>query len=1284
MHLSKNLIVFSTLLFTASVFAGEKEASYKIEWLPVYEKKISPETSFRSLNFTGASFDENFNPHFDITQPLSGFASEIKAELKNVITEPLTDISLVRNIASVGSEFSITTRVVTQKKKPIASISIFPIRKGSAGSYERLVSFDIDIQPVYTSSRISSVRTYASSSVLATGDWYRIAVLQNGVYKIDYTFLKKAGIDVDNIDPTKIQIYGNGGGMLAFNNSTFRYDDLQQNSIFVSGESDGHFDSQDYILFFGSNQTRWNYDQNSRQFNHQVNLYADTTYYFVTINNVTPSKRIQLQSSGSGANTTVTTFDDYIYHEADLYNFLKSGREWYGESMDNLNNTISIASTIPNIITSDTVFLRSSLAGRATAGGVNSYILSINGVSQGSQTFSNVGTSTLDPYFIPASMNKNFFINSSNLNVSFTLSSGDPGAQGWLNYFELNFRKSLNASNTGNQFMFRDKNSVGVGNVSEFRISNANANYIVWDITDKLNIKQQDYTLLNGVISFTIPTDQMHEFIAFDGQHMLVPSFVGTVPNQNLHSLAQANMIIVTNPLFLSQAYDLADFHRSHDNLSVVVATTQQIFNEFSSGAQDVSAIRDFIKMFYDRATTAADLPKYLLLFGDASYDNKYRISGNTNYVTSYQSAGSSNLTQTYISDDFFGLLDDNEGDWTSGEIVDMSIGRLPIKSTAEASNAVAKIKHYVAGNSQGQKNPTLGTWRNTVSFVGDDQDQNTHLRQVDTLANRIIKSYPILNVDKIYLDAYNQESTPGGQRYLDAQKAIIERVQRGTLLMTYIGHGGELGWAHERVLEVNDINSWTNFDHLAAFLTATCEFTRVDDPTRTSAGELTFLNPNGGAICLFTTSRLAFSSSNFNLCQKFFTHVFDNSSGQYPTCGEVFEKTKVDYFQDPFVRNFLLIGDPAVRIAYPQFSVKTKTVNGISVSQPIDTLKALSHVTITGEVQDNSGNLMSNFNGTIFPTVYDKMVTYYTLGNDRNDPYGNVSMVQPFKLQKNVIYSGKASIVNGVFSFTFVVPKDISFQFGKGKVSYYADNGQLDAAGYDTLEVVGGVNSNVAPDGDGPKIQLYMNDEKFVRGGLTDKNPVLYAIITDSSGVNTVGTGIGHDMTAEMDSKSEKKFVLNDYYENDLDSYQSGKVRYQFKNLESGPHSITFKIWDVFNNSSLATTDFVVSESANLALDHVLNYPNPFTTHTTFMFEHNRPYVPLDVQVQIFTVSGKLIKTISDKITTAGYRSDAMQWDGLDDYGDKIGRGVYVYRLRVKTIDGQYADKFEKLVILR
>ncbi len=1261
-----------------SLQAADPKKQFNVEWSEPTVTVFEDESTLKSLQFKNSIPDENFNPQYFVTEALPQGTNSISVSLNNVVAELITDKSYIKNSESITNDFKVTATVSFKKKQPFSSILILAIRKNSAGQFERLKSFDIDMKTTSNSVNRIASRTYASNSVLASGEWYKIGVTQDGVYKIDYSFLKNLGIAIDSIDPRQIQIYGNGGGMLAFLNSTPRIDDLKENAILVQGESDSKFDSTDYILFYGTSQTKLTYNDSLASFKRQINYYSDTTYFFLTYGQQN-GKRIQSRSSVSGANTSVNSFDDYSFHEVEGVNFLKSGREWFGESMDNLNSSFTFNINSPNIIGSDTVFMKAAFAGRSTNSTNNRFSVYINNNLIGDTNYPMVGTTAQDNYASLVSFNRTFFSSNPVFKVTVSMYSSDPSAQGWLNYIELKYRRGLTLTNTSGQFIFRDTKSLGASNISEFTISNVTGSAKnVWDVSDPNNVIEQQTSLVNTNVLFTTPTPKLKTFVLFDNSMYLTPKAVGRIENQNLHSLPVSNYLIVTNPLFLNEANELADFHRQKENMSVTVVTTQQVFNEFSSGAQDVSAIRDFSKMFYDRATTTAELPKYLLLFGDASYDNKYRIPANTNFVTSYQSAGSVNQTQTYISDDFFALLDDSEGEWSTSEIVDMSVGRIPVGSVAEANQHLNKIKNYVNGGS-----PVMGSWRNIVTFVGDDQDYNIHFRQSDTLANRVRTIYPTFNVEKIYFDAYQQESTPGGQRYPEVKKAITDRIQRGTLLMTYIGHGGELGWAHERVLENDDINSWTNTNRLAAFLTATCEFTRVDDPDRISAGEYVFLNPIGGAICMFTTSRLAYSSSNFNLCTRFYSHIFEKVNGEYQTTGDIFEKTKSDQYADPYVRNFLYLGDPAIKLAYPEYSVSTKTINGVQIGLNTDTLKALSKITITGEVQDNSGAKLTSFNGVIYPTVYDKMATYSTLGNDINDPT-NPSIPQSFKLQKSVIYSGKSSVVNGDFTYSFYVPKDIAYQFGNGRLSYYAQNGQIDASGSDTLVTIGGVNQNATADNEGPVIRLYMNDENFVRGGMTNKDPILYAVISDTSGVNTVGTGIGHDMSAELDSKTDKRYILNDYYENDLNSYQKGKLNYPFKDLTSGAHTLTLKAWDVYNNSSEATTDFIVSESATLALDHVLNYPNPFTTHTTFMFEHNRPFVQMDVQVQVFTVSGKLIKTLSTKITPTGYRSDDIEWDGLDDFGDKIGKGVYVYKLRIRTNDGDYADKFEQLVILR
>jgi len=791
----------------------------------------------------------------------------------------------------------------------------------------------------------------------------------------------------------------------------------------------------------------------------------------------------------------------------------------------------------------------------------------------------------------------------------------------------------------------------------------------VWEITDPLNIKEQQNTLVGNTISYSLSTDELRSFVAFTTNYETQVVGLGKVDNQNLHGIPQTDMVIVSHPNFLIQAEQIANFH-SEEGLSVAVVTPQQIYNEFSSGSQDIIAIRDFLRMLYERAVIPADMPKYLLLFGDGSFDNKSRITGNTNFIPTYQTPNSVDIIGSLVSDDYYGLLDANEGSWAGTEYLDLAIGRLPVKSVQEANNVVNKILNYNTPAS-------MNEWRNKVVFIGDDEDNNTHMSQSNSCAGQVEIGYKSFNVDKIYLDAFQQESTPGGSRYPEVNQAINETVDKGSLIVNYTGHGGEAGLAHERVLTISDINNWSNTSGFPLFVTATCEFSRFDDPNRTTAGEMVLLNPSGG-IALFTTVRLVFSAPNFVLNTSFYNEIFTKTNNEYPTMGEAFMRVKnlninASQFNN---RNFTLLGDPALKLAYPIHNVLTTKINGVNVSLA-DTIKALSKVTIEGQVQDVLGNKLTNYNGIIYPTVFDKEKQIITLANDGGSSYN-------FNLQTSKLFKGKASVVNGDFSYTFVVPKDISYNFGKGKLSYYSENQVEDANGYHTNFYIGGTADNYEADNIGPEIELFMNDENFVFGGITDDHPFLLANISDVHGINMVGNGIGHDIIAILDDKTEESFILNDYYEADLNSYQNGKVYFPFSELSEGRHKLTLKVWDVYNNSSEATIDFVVVKSRDITLERVYNYPNPFTTYTEFWFEHNQPGKQLFAQVQIFTVSGKLVKTLEKHILNEGYRSTSITWDGLDQFGDRIGRGVYVYRLKVRTENYSVAEKYEKLVILR
>ena len=1286
-HLTALLVAL--VIISASMHSHAQKSVNQIitlEWKQDIVSGIAENQTVTLLHFEGAQYDgtQDSWPYYTalVDHPLPGNA--VTVTLKNAVYEPFTTTAK-SDRTKLGTDIQIDANVVTEKKVTKLGYSFIPVRKNSGGGLERLVSFEVIYQPAgpTATAKAGAQRVFANSSVLASGDWYKVAVNNSGIHMITVDFLRQMGLDPAAVNPSKIRLFGNGGGMLPHLNSEFRHDDLAENAILVSdGGIPGIFDGGDYVLFYAESPVSWKLNPSTGRFEHQLHLLSDFTYYYITpeINTGTPPKRIGVrQPSSQPANYTTSTFDDYRFHEQERLNFIKSGRQWYGEQFD-VNLSQSFTFRFPNLDITESVYVKSDLVAR-------SFSPSYFRLNYGSQLLLQQNVPAVGSFYTSDFADENisntsFSASGPDITLTLTYFPSTSTSVGYLNFLELNARRNLVMS--GSQMLFRDKRTIGAGNVTAFNFAAA-PNVKVWDVTDPVNVVQQSYS--SGT-SFTIETDSLKEFIAYDGSSFLTPAFSGRVANQNLHALGKTDMVILSHPLFLSEAFRLAQFHQSHSGLKVVLVTPEQVYNEFSSGAPDHIAIRDFLKMFYDRASVPEDLPKYLLLFGDGSYDNKGVSASNTNFIPTWQSLNSISLVGSYVSDDFYGFLDDTEGDWddSTPDLLDVGIGRFPVKTLAEANIVVNKTIDYVLpgtftdlttcadGNTS-----SLGDWRNTICFIADDEDSGLHLNQSNNLANFMQANHPVYNIDKIFIDAYSQVSTPGGQRYPTVNEAIDRRVEKGALIVNYTGHGGETGWTGERILDIAMIQSWSNKRKLPLFITATCEFSRYDDPGRTSAGELVLINSEAGGVALMSTTRLVYASQNAVLNSAMVTSLFSSGSNDL-RLGDVYRMTKnnssvMNGGINP--RNFSLLGDPAIKLAYPKYDVVTTQINGNAVVADNDTLSALAKVTISGEVRNN-GQKLTNFNGIIYPTVYDKEETVSTLGNDASSPKIN------FTLRKNVLYRGKASVKNGEFSFTFIVPKDIAYQMGRGRLSYYAHNTLEDAHGNFDSVMIGGVSNSTINDVTGPQVKLYMNDEKFVFGGTTDENPKIFAIVTDDNGVNTVGNGIGHDITAMLNDDPDNIFVLNDYYEADLDSYQSGKVVYPLAKLSSGRYNLKFKVWDIFNNSSESYTEFVVAESSELALNHVLNYPNPFTTNTSFFFEHNRPCDALDVQVQVFTVSGKLIKTINETVTCEGFRSDSIRWDGRDDFGDRIGRGVYVYRLKIRDTGGSTAEKFEKLVVLK
>ncbi len=1284
------LTFLGLLLFCATtLFSQNNSAQRNIGWQKPIEQNIEG-TVVKFLQFNNSELDasQQYMPYY--VERFENVNANIEYAISNPQFAEFEFPDLIFEQQLLSSDIKVNTIISYNRKQPVARIKFIPLRiNSSTGKIEKLVSFNIVTNQTNLRKNNSNnaMAKFANQSVLASGEWFTVSVASDGVYKITYDFLKrKLKINPEDLITANIKIFSNGGGMLPFANSVPRPDDLQEIAIKAQGLDDGKFDKNDFIAFYGQGPVKWKLNTADNRFHHQLNLYSDSTFYFINIDGAAGKRILPQAGSSLSPSNTATTFDDYQFYEDERQNFIKSGREWFGKQFD-VDPDQSFKFNFPHLTKTVPVYVQSEFAGRTFNTNVF-FDLSYNGTPINKLKVTSFFSNYLSDFCALASsiqgnsISKTFNATTDDVAIDVKFTRTSSNANGWLNYIEMNATRDLIF--TGSQMFFRNKESAGAGKVTNFIITTSSSNNIrLWDVTSHDNVFEQQFNSNGGNINFVVATDSLREYVLFSESEYKEPLFGRKVENQNIHAEAIPKMVIVTHPQFIDEAEQLAKFHRDNDGLSTLVVTTEQVYNEFSSGAPDVSAIRDMMRMFYKKSIGPQDMPKYLLLIGDGSYDNKNREYSTNNLILTWQSASGCSFTGSYVTDDFFGLLDDDEGNVNSGEEVDIGIGRFPVFTNEQAQVCVDKVINYStepgyiveeASCNNGVRSP-LGDWRNTICYVGDDEDSNTHLQHNEIMVSISQQLANEFTVDKIYFDAFQQISTPGGKRYPSVKDAITKRVERGSLLINYAGHGGETGWSEERVLEVSDVRGWKNANRLPIFVTATCEFSRFDDPGRTSAGELILINSENGGIGLFTTTRVAYTNTNLDLNKNLIQSFFNFTNGK-PRLGDIMRYTKALSAQDQN-RNFCLLGDPAVVPAFPEYKLSVTQINDQPAALFNDTLKALSNVKIKGVIKDASNNIITNYKGVVYPTIYDKTQKITTLSNDPASP------ATQFLLRKNVLYKGKAEIKNGEFEFTFMVPKDIDYTVGLGRISLYAQDGKTDAMGvYDSAKI-GAINPSPPSDSKGPSVELFMNNENFNMGGTTDANPRIYAVLNDEYGINTVGNGIGHDITATLDNQTQNIFTLNDYYQGDLNNSASGKVIYPLYNIANGNHTLTFKVWDIFNNSSEAKTEFVVASEANIALNHVLNYPNPFTTNTRFMFDHNQACNTLLVEIKVFTVSGKVVKQFNQIINCEGYH-EGIQWDGRDDFGDRLGRGVYLYKVKISDVDGKSAEKIEKLVLLR
>ena len=1095
---------------------------------------------------------------------------------------------------------------------------------------------------------------YASESVLNSGKWVKMQVAEDGIYKLTAADLKKMGFS--NLD--KVAVYGYGGWPLDEDFSTTYIDDVPEVAVWRGA---------DYLLFYGKGPRKWEYSSSDKSFIHTNNPYSNYGYYFVTEKETT-GRTMEKAASAAGATLQVTTFDDYVLHEEELVSVNSSGRELYGESFTStLSRDFTIS--VPGITNDE---------GKATLSFISRGNGTITMNVDGNALISGSVSVPSDEYEVARELyRERAWMADKGETVKVNIGYSTTGHKNvHLNYFRLQMKRQLKVYD--NYTFFRSLSARG--NASRFVIQGADASTLVFDVTDGVNPQQMETSLNGTELSFSIPASaSLREFVVVKPSQIKAPVTVGEVANQNLHALPQQDMIIIAQPNFTTQAERLAEAHRTKDNLTVRVVTPESIYNEFSSGTPDATAYRRFMKMFYDRKTSEADAPKYLLLFGDGSFDNRKLTSAwksvdMSNMLLTYQTENSLS-SQSYVIDDYFGFLDDADNKKSlQNKKLCLGIGRFPIRTVEQATQMVDKVISYM-------ENKNTGSWKNNLCFMADDGSNTDgfmteHMEFADQLAGYVESEHPEFLVNKLYYDAYKKDMTAG--TYPDVRSGLQKLLKDGLLLFNYTGHGGTTALSDEKVLTQTDINQFT-YTHLPVWVTATCDFTRFDD-LNTSAGEDVFLNKSSGGIALFTTVRVAYSRPNFPINDNVIRNLFERNNGRRRTLGEVMQATK-NTLSSVYKLGFCLIGDPAVKMAYPEFGMKVTTVNGQSVDGNSISFKALEKITVEGEVLDVSGQLVTDFTGIVNPTVKDSKVTVTCLKNSNKDD----SPAFTFTDYPNTIFIGNDSVRNGKFSFTFTVPKDISYSNLQGKMNLYAvdtESGNEAQGNFDNF-IVGGTSDTAETDTIGPEIRaLYLNDTTFVDGGQVNTTPYFVAELWDKSGVNITGSSVGHDMMLVIDESTVLSYNLNSYYELLPGEDGTGIVKFPIPALEPGKHTAEFWVWDILNNSTVRTFTFEVVEGLKPFLFDVIATPGIAREQVTFHLMHNRPESRMRVGIMVYDLAGRQLWKHEESGTSGLFENYTVSWD-LTSGGVRMRPGVYIYRAAISTDNSKDATKARKFIIL-
>ena len=1112
---------------------------------------------------------------------------------------------------------------------------------------------------------------YTDNSVLSKGNWVKIQIEQDGIYKLTSSELKKMGFD----DPSKVAVYGYGGWPLEEDFTKPYVDDLPAVPVLRK---------DDYILFYGRGTTKWEAQIRNENFTHTNNPYSVYGYYFLTDGaEVKVPEQIKYDRTTS---ERIETFDDYLLHEKELVSINLSGRRLF----EKLSQSTQTFNDFGNPDTLGIVEGESCVDCKFVP-------LTTTSEAQGEITLSFAGNKL---YNGNTSLQSGTYTKGKDMELAqkYEYKAGDhlsvkleykksqqPSTDGYVDYIRLNVKRQLKTYNEPYTFFrsFKSRN-----HISRFVIEGANSACMVMDITDPANCKIIETELTGSTMSFTIPeSNSLREFVLIrtDRTDFPVPVSKGAVECRNLHGWSNKDMIIISPSTLRKEAERLKEAHETQDGLRVEVVTPEEIYNEFSSGTPDATAYRRFMKMLYDKAASKEDRPKYLLLFGDGAYDNRFvteswsKISDKEreNFLLTFQSENSLD-EKSYVTDDYFGFLDDaSNGKSVESCPVDIGIGRFPIRSVSDARKMVNKVIRYM-------NNEELGIWKNETCFVADDgsnadkvkKQANDHMKYANGAAQTVEEKAPDVLASRLFFDNYAKDYSSSNSDSVVTDE-MNKKLREGLMLINYTGHGNTTSWSDENVLTLPMIDKFS-YPKLPLWITATCDFCRFD-ALATSAGESIFLNEKSGGIALYTTVRVAYGSENDRINNSFLEKLFDQS--MYPALGDVVRSVKAD---NKSLRsknlNFTFIGDPALKLALPSHKIRINTINGKDAVQNSTNFRAYDEVTVEGEILAPDNSIIDNFNGKLEVKVMDSKIEITTRNNFRNDT--------AFKYMdyKNLVYKGSTQVQNGKFSFSFYVPGNISYSGKAGKMILYASDSEqkIEAKGNFTNYKVQGTSDDPLDDHEGPEIvKLYLNDSTFVSGDKVNTTPFFYARLWDQTGVDITEGGVGHDVMLMIDNKPFTSYNLNSYYDNIFGRKGEGEVRFGIPQLSAGQHEAVFKVWDVMGNPTTYTFRFEVDESLKPFITNIVATPTPAKGNVEFHLTHNRPESQMKVGIMVYDIAGRLHWKHEETGSSELFKDYVIDWDLRNNSGSHVRPGVYIYRAAISTNNSKEATEAKKMIIL-